>query len=141
MVNQEIILRHVISNKGIEVDKAKVELISKLPPPTSVKVVWQFLGHVAFYRLFIMDFSNIAKPLYELLEKDSKFVWDDRCQASFEGLKLHLTTTPIVRAPNRQLHFEVMCDANDFAIGAVLGQRKDRKPYVAYYASKTLNEA
>ncbi|RVW77693.1 hypothetical protein CK203_053399 [Vitis vinifera] len=103
---QGIVLGHIISKKGIEVDKAKVELIVKLPSPTTVK-------------------------------GDAKFVWDDRCQQSFEELKLLLTTAPIVRAPNWQLPFEVMCDASDFAIGAVLGQREDGKPYVIYYASKT----
>ena len=56
-------------------------------------------------------------------------------------MKQFLTTTPIVRAPNWQLPFEVMCDASDFAIGVVLGQREDGKPYVIYYARKTLNEA
>ncbi|RVW94326.1 Retrovirus-related Pol polyprotein from transposon opus [Vitis vinifera] len=66
---------------------------------------------------------------------------DERCQHSFDQLKKFLTTTPIVRAPNWQLPFELMCDASDFAIGAVLGQREDGKPYVIYYASKTLNEA
>ena len=81
----------------------------------------QFLGHAGFYRRFIKDFSNIEKPLYELLVKDTKFVWDERCQNIFEELKSHLTTAPIVRAPNWQLPFEVMCDASDFAIGAVLG--------------------
>ena len=79
IVNQGIFLGHVIFSTGIEVDKAKVELISKLPPPTSVKAVRQFLGHAGLYRRFIKDFSKIAKPLYELLENDSKFVWDDRC--------------------------------------------------------------
>ena len=136
MVNQGIILGHVISNKGIEVDKAKVELISKLPSPTNVKTVRQFLGHVGFYRRFIKDFSKIAKPIYKLLEKDTKFAWDETCQKSFEELKSHLTTTPIVRAPNCQQPFEVMCDAIDLAIGAVLGQREDVKPYVVYYARK-----
>ena len=72
--------------------------------------------------------------------KDAKFVWDDRCQQSFEELKLLLTTALIVRAPNWQLPFEVMCDASDFTIGVVLGQRQDGKPYVIYYASKMLNE-
>ena len=120
MVNQGIVLGPVISSTGIEVNKAKVELISKLPPPTSVKAVRQFLGPIGFYKGFIKDFSKITKPLYELLEEDSKFFGDDRFQASFEGLKLHLTTAPIVRAPNWQLPFEVMCDASDFAIGAVL---------------------
>ena len=73
--------------------------------------------------------------------KDAKFVWGEGCQKSFEQLKQFLTTAPIVRAPNWQLPFEVMCDDNDFAIGAVLGQREDGKPYVIYYARKTLNEA
>ena len=141
MVNQGIVLGHVISNKGIQVDKAKVKLIANLPPPTNVKVVRQFLGHAGFYRMFIKDFSKIEKPLYELLEKDTKFTWNETRQKSFEELKSHLTTAPIVRAPNCQLPFEVMCDASDFAIGVVLGQREDGKPYVVYYASKTLNEA
>ncbi|RVW20768.1 Retrovirus-related Pol polyprotein from transposon 17.6 [Vitis vinifera] len=103
--------------------------------------VRQFLGYAGFYKRFIKDFSKLARPLCELLVKDAKFVWDDRCQRSFEELKLLLTTAPIMRAPNWQLPFEVMCEASDFAIRAVLGQREDGKPYVIYYASKTLNEA
>ena len=133
-------LGHIIFEKGIEVDKAKVELISKLPAPTNVKTVRQFLGHEGFYRRFIRDFSKIAKPLYKLLEKDVKFEWDAECQEKFEELKAHLTIAPIVRAPDWHLPFEVMCDASDLAIGAVLGQRIEGKPYVVYYASKTLNE-
>ena len=134
-------LGHVISSRGIEVNKAKIELISKLPSPTNVKTVRQFLGHAIFYRRFIKDFSKIAKPLYKMLEKDAKFAWDKDCQKSFEELRSHLTTAPIVRAPNWLLPFEVMCDASDLAIVAVLGQREGGKPYVVYYASKTLNEA
>ena len=88
-----------------------------------------------------MDFSKIAKPLYKMLEKDAKFTLDANCQKSFEELKAYLTTAPIVRAPNWKLPFEVMCDANDMAIGEVLGKREGGKPYVVYYASKTLNEA
>ena len=141
MVRQGIVLGHIISEKGIEVDKAKVELIVKLPSPTTVKGVRQFLGHAGFYRRFIKGFSSLSKPLCELLAKDAKFIWDERCQNSFDQLKKFLTTTPIVRAPNWQLPFELMCDASDFAIGAVLGQREDGKPYVIYYASETLNEA
>ena len=74
MVNQGIVLGHIISKKGIEVDKAKIEMISKLPSPTNVKTVRQFLGHAGFYKSFIMDFSKIAKLLYKLLVKDAKFV-------------------------------------------------------------------
>ena len=76
MVNQGIVLGHIISERGIEVDKAKVELISKLPSPTNVKTMRQFLGHAGFYHRFIRDFSKIAKPLYKILEKDAKFEWD-----------------------------------------------------------------
>ncbi|WJZ82816.1 hypothetical protein VitviT2T_002541 [Vitis vinifera] len=100
MVPQGIILGHIISSQGIEMDKAKFELIVKLPSPTTVKGVRQFLGHAGFYRRFIKDFSKLARPLCELLVKDAEFIWDDRCQWSFEELKLLLTTAPIVRAPN-----------------------------------------
>ena len=141
MVSQGIVLGHIISEKGIEVDKEKIDFISKLPSPTNIKTVSQFLGHAGFYRRFIMDFSKITKPLYKLMEKDVKFIWDAGYQKSFEELKAYLTTAPIVRTPNWQLPFEVMCDASDMAIGAVLGQRERIKPYVVYYASKTLNEA
>ncbi|RVW58452.1 Retrovirus-related Pol polyprotein from transposon 17.6 [Vitis vinifera] len=141
MVNQGIVLGHVISKKGIEVDRAKVEQIVKLPSPTNVKGIRQFLGHAGFYRRFIKDFSKIAKPLCELLVKDAKFEWDDKCQRSFELLKQFLTSAPIMRAPNWELPFEVMCDSSDYAIGVVLGQREDGKPYVIYYASKSLNDA
>ncbi|RVW34958.1 Retrovirus-related Pol polyprotein from transposon 17.6 [Vitis vinifera] len=109
-----IVLGHIISEKGIEVDKENVELIVKLSSPTTVK---------------------------GLLAKDVKFIWNERCQNSFDQLKQFLTTALIVRAPNWQLPFEVMCDASDFAVGPVLGQREDGKPYVIYYASNTLNEA
>ena len=110
MVNQGIVLGHIISEKGIKVDKAKIDMISKLPSPTNVKTVRQFL--------------EIAKPLYKLLEKDAKFIWGEDCQRSFEQLKTYLTTTPIVGGPNWQLPFEVMSDASDLTIGAVLGQRE-----------------
>ena len=100
MVNQGIALGHIISSRGIEVEKAKIDIISKLPPPTNVKTIRQFIGHAGFYRRFIKDFSKIAKPLYKLLEKDAKFVWEEDCHKSFEELKFHLTTAPIVRAPN-----------------------------------------
>ena len=99
------------------------------------------MGHAGFYRWFIQDFSKISKPLYKLLEKDAKFEWDSECQQRFEELKAYLTTAPIVRAPNWQLPFEVMCNVSDLTVGAVLGQKAEGKLYGVYYASKTLNEA
>ena len=79
MVHQGIVLGHIISKKNIEVDKANVELIVKLSSPTIVKRVRQFLGHARFYRRFIKDFSKLSKPFCELLVKDARFVWDERC--------------------------------------------------------------
>ena len=79
MVHEEIVLGHKISSQGIEVDKAKIEVIEKLPPPTSVKAIRSFLGHAGFYRRFIKDFSKITKPLTNLLVKDVKFDFSDDC--------------------------------------------------------------
>ena len=84
MVNQGIVLGHIISEKGIEVNKANIDMISKLPSPTNLKTVRQFLGHAGFYRRFIMNFSKIAKPFYKLLEKGAKFIWVEDCLRSFE---------------------------------------------------------
>ncbi|CAN6694807.1 unnamed protein product [Malus baccata var. baccata] len=140
-VVEGIVLGHLISNRGIEVDKAKIDAIEKLPPPTTVKSVRSFLGHAGFYRRFIKDFSKISRPLCNLLAKDAPFVFDEACLEAFKKLKTLLTTAPIIAAPNWSLPFEPMCDASDYAVGAVLGQRKDRLPQVIYYASRTLNDA
>ncbi|GJU02179.1 reverse transcriptase domain-containing protein [Tanacetum coccineum] len=106
MVKEGIVLGHKISKNGIEVDKAKVDVIAKLPHPTTVKGVQSFLGH-----------------------------------AAFETLKKKLTEAPILIAPDWDLPFELMCDASDFAIGAVLGQRHEKHFRPIHYASKTMNEA
>ncbi|CAL8988116.1 unnamed protein product, partial [Prunus brigantina] len=141
MVKQGIVLGHAISSKGIEVDKAKIDLISSLPAPTSVKGVRSFLGHAGFYRRFIKDFSKITRPLCNLLAKDSVFNFDKDCLDAFNTLKLELTSTPIIKAPDWSLPFELMCDASNYALGAVLGQRVNKLPHVIYYASRTLNDA
>ena len=121
MVNQGIVLGHVISEKGIEVDKSKIDLIRSLPPPTSVREVRSFLGHAGFYRRFIKDFSKIALPLCNLLQKDATFDFNEECQRAFKKLKEVLTSAPVIQPPNWDLPFEIMCDASDYAVGAVLG--------------------
>ncbi|CAN6679349.1 unnamed protein product [Malus baccata var. baccata] len=141
MVKQGIVLGHIISEKGIEVDKSKVDLVRHLPSPTSVREVRSFLGHAGFYRRFIMDFSKIAQPLCRLLQKEVAFEFDDACSTTFKHLKEALTSAPIITPPDWSLPFELMCDASDYAIGAVLGQRKNKQPHVIYYASRTLNDA
>ncbi|KAI5351470.1 hypothetical protein L3X38_004361 [Prunus dulcis] len=135
MVDQGIVLGHVISSKGIEVDKAKIDLIASMTSPTSVKEVRSFIGHAGFYRRFIQDFSKIARPMCNLLAKDMDFVFDQDCENAFNALKKMLTTAPIIIPPDWSLPFELMCDASDYAVGAVLGQRVVKKPHAIYYAS------
>ncbi|GJW85759.1 reverse transcriptase domain-containing protein [Tanacetum coccineum] len=141
MCKEGIVLGHKISKSGIEVDRAKVDVIAKLPHPTTVKGVRSFLGHAGFYRRFIQDFSKIARPMTHLLKKDAPFVFSQDCIDAFETLKKKLTEAPILVVPDWNLPFELMCDASDFAIGAVLGQRKTKHFQPIHYASKTMTEA
>nr|GEW04477.1 reverse transcriptase domain-containing protein [Tanacetum cinerariifolium] len=122
MVKECIVLGHKFSKNGIEVDRTKVDVITKLPHPTTVKGIRSFVGHAGFDRRFIQDFSKIARPMTRLLEKDTSFFFSNECVEAFQTLKKKLTEAPILVAPDWDLHFELMCDAIDFAIGAVLGQ-------------------
>ena len=121
MAREGIVLGHRISGRGIEVDRAKIEIIEKLPPPTSVKGVWSFLGHAGFYKRFIRDFSKVSKLLSNLLMQGVPFEFNEPCLHHFELLKKKLTSAPIVVALDWNLPFELMWDASDFAVGAVLG--------------------
>ncbi|GJX48159.1 reverse transcriptase domain-containing protein [Tanacetum coccineum] len=141
MCREGIVLGHKISKSGIEVDRAKVDVIAKLPHPTTVKGVRSFLGHAGFYRRFIQDFSKIARPMTHLLEKETPFVFSKDCIDAFQTLKKKLTKASIFVVPDWNLPFELMCDASDFAIGAVLGQRKTKHFQPIHYASKTMTEA
>ena len=118
-------------------DQAKVDAIEKMPCPKDIKGIRSLLGHAGFYRRFIKDFSKISRPLTNLLQKDIPFVFDDDCLEAFETLEKALITTPIVQPPDWNLPFEIMRDASDCAVGAVLGQRVDKKLNVIHYASKT----
>jgi hypothetical protein len=140
-MKQGIVLGHIISHQGIEVNKAKVDLISNLPPPRTVKEIHSFLGHASFYRRFIQDFSKIIRPLCKLLAKETSFIFDEECMKAFVALKKILTSTPIIRPPNWGVPFEIMCDASDYAVGVVLGHRIDKLPHVIYYVNRTLNDA
>nr|GEV20905.1 reverse transcriptase domain-containing protein [Tanacetum cinerariifolium] len=140
MVKEGIVLGHKISKKGIKVDKAKIKVISKLPHPSTVKGVRSFLRHAGFYRRFIKDFSKISRPMTHLLEKNTSFFSDD-CVQAFQTLKGKLTEAPILIAPNWDQPFELMYDASDFAVGAVLGQRIEKHFRPIHYTSKTMTEA
>ncbi|KAF8115454.1 hypothetical protein N665_0027s0068 [Sinapis alba] len=115
MVRDDIVLGHKILEKGIEVDEAKIEVMTSLQPPDSVKGIISFLDHAGFYR--------------------------SECLEAFHTIKGALVSAPIVQPPDWELPFEVMCDASDYAVGVVLGQRKEKKLHVIYYASRKLNYA
>ena len=99
------------------------------------------MGHACFYRRFIRDFSKIARPLCRLLEKDVKFNFDESYQYSFEEIKSKLFEAPIMAKPNWNKEFKIMCDASDYVMGVVLGQKADKMFRAIYYSSKTFNEA
>ncbi|GKE58810.1 reverse transcriptase domain-containing protein, partial [Tanacetum coccineum] len=139
MIKEGIVLGYKISKSGIEVDRAKIDVIAKLPYQTNVKGVRSFLGHAGFYRRFIKDFSKIARPMTQMLMNDAKFIFSNECMQAFNILKNKLTYALVIIAPDWNLDFELMCDANDYAVGAVLGQCIDTKFCPIYYA-KTLNE-
>ena len=90
-------------------------------PPNTVKGIRSFLGHAGFYRRFIKDFSKISRPLCRLLDKDAKFEFDDSYLSSFQEIISRLVIAPIIATPNWNKEFEVICDASDYAMGAVLG--------------------
>jgi hypothetical protein len=121
MVQEGIVLGHKILEKGIEVDKVKIELIEQLPPPTNLKGIHSFLGHAEFYRRFIRNFSQIPRPLTHLLAKDAPFVFTEECLQSFHTLKKTLISAPVIQPPDWHLPFEIFCDASDYVVGVVLG--------------------
>ena len=104
-------LGHVISGEGISVDPTKEVTVSNWVAPTTVGEIRSFLGLAGYYRRFIENFSKIAKPMTELLKKDTKFIWTEECEANFQELKKRLVTSPVLILPNQTKDYEVYCDA------------------------------
>nr|GEW13528.1 reverse transcriptase domain-containing protein [Tanacetum cinerariifolium] len=117
IVKEGIVLGYKISGKGIEVDKAKINVIVKLPYPSNIKGVRSFLGPAGFYRRSKKDFFMISKPMTQLLMKYAKFDFSEDCKKAFNKLKENLTTAPILISPDWNEPFELTCDASDFVVG------------------------
>ena len=115
-------LGHVISGEGVAVDPTKVQSVTECLAPTSVSEIRSFLGLAGYYRRFIENFSKIPKPMTELFKKDTKFKWTKECEASFQELKKHLTTAPVLILPDIRKDFQVYCDASRLGLGSVLMQ-------------------
>ena len=127
-------LGHVISKDRIAVNPSKVQSVLEWKAPTNVKQILGFLGMAGYYRRFIEGFSKIAGPMTKLLKKNAPFIWDEKCEASFQELKTRLTTTPILAVPEIGKDYTVYCDASKEGLGCVLMQ--DRK--VIAYGSRQL---
>ena len=141
MLTKGIVLGHKIYAARLEVDQAKVSVSETLKPLAIVKGIKSLLGHAGIYRRFIKYFTKISRPLCRLLEKGAKFEFDEACKSVFEEIKSRLVIAPIMTTPDWSKDFEIMCDASDYAIGAMLGQRTDKNFIAIHYASKTFNEA
>ena len=129
-----VFLGFVVSGKGIEVDESKVKAIKDWPTPTNVSQVRSFHGLATYCQRFIENFSKIAKPLSNLLQKHVKYVWSPECDVAFNTLKEKLVTAPVLTPPDESKPFEVFCDASLQGLGAVLMQEKK----VVAYTSRQL---
>jgi hypothetical protein len=127
-------LGHTISSEGISVDPTKVQEVMDWKPPTSVHQIRSFLGLAGYYRRFIPDFSKIAKPMTELLKKEAKFHWNNKCEEAFHTLRKLLTTAPVLAQPDCTKPFDVYCDASGTGLGCVRMQNNR----VIAYASRAL---
>ena len=129
-------LGHVITAEGVAVDPTKIEAVVNWRQPSNVSEFRSFLGLAEYYRRFIENFSTIAKPLTNLLKNDTKFVWDEKCEKSFQLLKEKLTTTPVLTLPDIHKDFVVYCDASRQGLGCVMMQEGK----VVAYASQQLRK-
>ena len=134
-------LGHIVNSAGVSTDPKKTECVRRWPIPNSVTEVRSFLGLCGYYRRFIKDYSEVAKPLYKLTEKGRKFEWSEATETAFNTLKEKITTSPVLAHPDFSLPFILDTDASDSSIGAVLSQSTDGHERVIAYASRTLSKS
>ncbi|KAL3694641.1 hypothetical protein R1sor_008292 [Riccia sorocarpa] len=141
-VPEGILLGHRISERGIEVDWEKVKVIWELDPPKNLRELRGFLGHVGYYRRFIIAYAILAAALTALLKKDAEYKWQEEQQAAFEEMKKSLVSAPVLRAPDWSKTFHVYVDTSAFAIGTILSQKDGKgRDYPIYYASRQLSKS
>ena len=133
-------LGYVISHGHLEIDPIKVARIMEWPTPGKVKEVQSFLGFYNFYRRFIKDYSKIARPLFELTQKERTWDWTPACKEVFQTLKRIFTESPVLIMPDTRKPFHIECDSSNFATRAVLSQvTEDGKWHPCAYISKSLS--
>ena len=134
-------LGHIITEFGVKPDPGKTSIVERYPTPQNQKQIKSFLGLIGFYRKFINNFSDIAKPLTDLLKKDKEFLWTSLQQHAFETLRRTLTTKPLLIYPDFEREFILTTDSSNFALGAILSQGEIGNDKPISYASRTLNRA
>ena len=134
-------LGHVVSKDGVGTDWSKTQAVRDWPIPTSVKQVRSFLGLCSYYRRYVHNFAQIARPLHKLTEKDTFFNWTEECQASFDQLKHLLTTSPVLAYPIPGLPYILDTDSSLSAHGSVLSQVQDGHERVISFYSRCLTKA
>ena len=133
-------LGHIISAEGIQTDPEKTSKVSSWPTPKCKREVQQFLGLANYYRRFVKNYADIAKPLHQLTEKTASFCWSEKCQQAFDELRQRLVAAPILTFPDPSKPFTLDTDASATGIGAVLSQVKEGQECVVAYASRTLSK-
>ena len=133
-------LGHIVSKDGLQVDPEKINAVLKFPTPTNQTHVKSFLGLASYYRRYVKDFAEIARPLHRASETSSEFQWNEAAQISFDSLKHCLTTTPILAYPSLQKPFVLYTDDSQLAMGAVLAQEHDGLERAICYESKALSK-
>jgi hypothetical protein len=139
-MTEGVVLGHYISADGIRVDPTKIEVILNLPTPHTQTKVCSFLGASRYYRRFMENFARTVAPLHALT-RNVEFQWSDKCDVAFSGLKKLILTTPVLMGPNWKIPFHISTDRSYIAIGIVLGQEEDKKPYTIYFISKNITPA
>jgi len=134
-------LGHLVTRNGISTDPEKTEAITRIPPPRNIREVRRFLGLLSWYRRFVENFSNRARPFTRLTSKKVKWQWTTTEENAFNSLKTALTTAPVLACPDFDKIFFLQTDASEFGLGAVLTQYHENKERVVAYASRTLNGA
>lgn len=133
-------LGHIVSEEGICTDPEKVNAVKEWPVPRDKTEIRAFLGLCSYYRRFVKNFADIAKPLHRLTEEKRQFIWDEDCEAAFLNLKKRLCETPILGFPDTENQFIVDTDASNTGIGGVLSQKKGDQEVVIAYFSKSLSK-
>lgn len=136
-----LFLGHILSKEGVATDPSKIRAVEEWTVPKNVRQVRSFVGLCSYYRRFIDEFAEIAKPLHYLTRKRVPFLWDDECQHAFEELKKRLITSPILGLPRDGGRYVLDTDASAYAIGAVLSQKQDGEDRVIAFASRLLSPA